>query len=153
MSNKLRWGVLSTASIGRTKVIPAMQNGEYTDVVAIASRDFAKAQQTASALGIPTAYGSYEELIADPNVDVIYNPLPNHLHVPWTIKAAEAGKHVLCEKPIAMTATEARKLLEFRNRTGVKIEEAFMVRTHPQWIKVLELIKEGRIDTVRSISG
>jgi len=153
MSNKLRWGVLSTASIGRTKVIPAMQNGEYTDVVAIASRDFAKAQQTASALGIPTAYGSYEELIADPNVDVIYNPLPNHLHVPWTIKAAEAGKHVLCEKPISLTAKEAETLLAVRSRTGVKIGEAFMIRSYHQWLRVRELLTEGRIGELRSIVG
>src|SRR6201998_4260544 len=153
MSNKLRWGVLSTASIGRTKVIPAMQNGEYTDVVAIASRDFAKAQQTASALGIPTAYGSYEELVADPNIDVIYNPLPNNLHVPWTIKAAEAGKHVLCEKPISLTAAEAQTLLAVRSRTGVKIGEAFMIRTYPQWLRVRELLEEGRIGTLRSIFG
>jgi len=153
MPKKLRWGILSTASIGRTKVIPAMQNGEYTDVVAIASRDFAKAQQTASALGIPTAYGSYEELIADPNVDVIYNPLPNHLHVPWTIKAAEAGKHVLCEKPISLTANEAETLLAVRSRTGVKIGEAFMIRSYHQWLRVRALLSEGRIGELRSIVG
>ena len=100
MSNKLRWGVLSSAAIGLKKVIPAMQHGQYTSVVAIASRDLAKAQQAARAAGIPTAYGSYEELLADPNIDAIYNPLPNQLHVAWTMKAAEAGKHVLCEKPL-----------------------------------------------------
>ena len=89
----------------------------------------------AAALGVPKAYGSYEALLADPDIDAVYNPLPNHLHVPWTIRAAEAGKHVLCEKPIALTADEARQLLEVRDRTGVQIQEAFMVRTHPQWLK------------------
>jgi predicted dehydrogenase len=153
MSNKLRWGVLSTASIGCTKVIPAMQRGQYTSVVAIASRDLAKAQKAAAALGIPTAYGSYEELLADPNIDVIYNPLPNHLHVPWTIKAAEAGKHVLCEKPLSLTAAEAESLLAVRSRTGVKIGEAFMIRSYAQWLRVRELLTEGRIGELRSIAG
>src|SRR5580658_3577444 len=106
MPKKLRWGVLSTASIGLRKVIPAMQQGEYTTVVAIASRDLAKAQEAAKAHGIRTAYGSYEELLADRNVDAIYNPLPNQHHVPWTIKAAEAGKHVLCEKPLSLIFAE-----------------------------------------------
>src|ERR1700689_1675349 len=102
MSEKLRWGILSTASIGLRKVIPGMQRGQFTTVTAIASRDLAKAREAAASLGIPTAYGSYEELLADPNIDAIYNPLPNQLHVPWTVKAAEAGKHVLCENPISM---------------------------------------------------
>src|SRR6195952_4001743 len=146
MSKKLRWGILSTAAIGTKKgVIPAMQAGEYTTVTAIASRDLAKAQEAATALGIPTAYGSYEELLADPNIDAIYNPLPNHMHVPWTIKAAEAGKHVLGEKPIALTAAEAETLIAVRERTGVKIGEAFMVRSHPQWLRLRELIDQGRI--------
>lgn len=153
MSKKLRWGILSTASIGRNKVIPALQQGQYNDVVAIASRDLAKAQQTATDLGIPKAYGSYEELVADPNIDVIYNPLPNNLHVPWTIKAAETGKHVLCEKPISLTAAEAETLLAVRSRTGVKIGEAFMIRTYPQWLRVRELLSEGRIGELRSIVG
>lgn len=153
MSNKLRWGILSTASIGRNKVIPALQHGQHTNVVAIASRDLAKAQKTATALGIPTAYGSYEELIADPNIDVIYNPLPNNLHVPWTIKAAEAGKHVLCEKPLSLSVAEAETLLAVRSRTGVKIGEAFMIRSYPQWLRVRELLTEGRIGELRSIVG
>ena len=127
MSAKLRWGVLSTADIGLQKVIPAMQQGQYTRVDAIASRSLAKAQHAATALGIPTAYGSYEELLADPNLDAIYNPLPNQFHVPWTMKAAEAGKHVLCEKPLSLTVAEAEYLLAVRARTGVKIGEAFMV--------------------------
>jgi predicted dehydrogenase len=153
MSKKLRWGVLSTAAIATKKVIPAMQLGELTTVDAIASRDLAKAQEAAKTLGIPTAYGSYEELLADPNIDAIYNPLPNHLHVPWTIKAAEAGKHVLCEKPIALTVAEAKTLLEVRARTGVKIGEALVIVHHPQWVRLRELLAEGRIGELRSILG
>jgi predicted dehydrogenase len=153
MSTKIRWGVLSTAAIGLKKVIPAMQRGEFSTVAAIASRDLAKAQEAAAALGIPTAYGSYEELLADPNIDAIYNPLPNNLHVPWTIKAAEAGKHVLCEKPISLTVAEAKTLLDVRARTGVKIGEAFMVRSHPQWIRLRELLTERRIGELRSVLG
>jgi predicted dehydrogenase len=153
MSTKLRWGVLSTANIGLKKVLPAMQLGENTTVVAIASRDLAKAKKAAEALNIPTAYGSYEELLADPNVDAIYNPLPNQFHVPWTIKAAEAGKHVLCEKPISLTVAEAKTLLEVRARTGVKICEAFMIRSFPQWLRLRELLDEGRVGELRSITG
>lgn len=154
MSKKLRWGVLSTAAIATKRgVIPALQQGEHTTVAAIASRDLAKAQQVASQLSIPRAYGSYEELLADPDIDAIYNPLPNHLHVPWTIKAAEAGKHVLCEKPIALSVAEAKTLLAVRERTGVKIGEAFMVRSHPQWIRLRELIDEGRIGELRAVTG
>ena len=154
MSNNLRWGILSTAAIGTKKgVIAAMQKGEHTTVAAIASRDLSRAQEAAAALNIPTAYGSYEELLADPDIDAIYNPLPNHLHVPWTIKAAEAGKHVLCEKPIALTVAEAKTLLAVRDRTGVKIGEAFMVRSHPQWRRLRQLIDDGRIGELRAIHG
>ncbi len=153
MNKKLRWGVLSTAAIGLKKVIPAMQRGEHTTIAAISSRNLATAQTAAATLGIPTVYGSYEELLADPNIDVIYNPLPNQLHVPWTIKAAEAGKHVLCEKPLSLTVAEAKTLLAVRERTGVKIGEAFMIRCHPQWIRVRQLIDEGRIGELRSVSG
>jgi predicted dehydrogenase len=153
MPNKLRWGVLSTAAIGLERVIPAMQQGQYTSIVAIASRDLAKAQEAAAAQGIPTAYGSYEELLADPNIDAIYNPLPNQLHVPWTIKAAEAGKHVLCEKPLSLTVAEAKALLAVRSRTGVKIGEAFMIRSSPQWLRLRELLNQSRIGELRSIVG
>jgi predicted dehydrogenase len=153
MSNKLRWGVLSTANIALKKVIPAMQRGQFTSIDAIASRDLATARQAAAALGIPTAYGSYEELLADPKIDAVYIPLPNHLHVPWTIKAAEAGKHVLCEKPISLTVAEAETLLAVRARTGVKIGEAFMVNCHPQWLRLRELLTEERIGKLRSIVG
>jgi predicted dehydrogenase len=144
---------MGAANIAVKKVIPAMQQGAWCEVVALASRDLEKAQGFARALGIPRAYGSYEQLLSDPEIEAIYNPLPNHLHVPWSIKAAEAGKHVLCEKPIALNTREAVLLREARDRTGVKIEEAFMVRTHPQWIKVLELIEAGRIGAVRSVMG
>ena len=153
MSKKICWGVLSTAAIGLKKVIPAMQRGQFSTVAAIASRDLAKAEEAASALAISTAYGSYEELLADPKIDAIYNPLPNNLHVPWTIKAAEAGKHVLCEKPLSLTAEEARSLIAVRERTGVKIGEAFMVNCHPQWIRLRELLDEGRIGELRSVVG
>jgi predicted dehydrogenase len=153
MSTKLRWGVLSTANIGLKKVLPAMQQGKYTEVVAIASRDLAKARQAAAELNIPTAYGSYEELLADPNIDAIYNPLPNQFHVPWTIKAAEAGKHVLCEKPISLTVGEAKTLIDVRNRTGVKICEAFMIRSFHQWLRLRALLDDGRVGELRAITG
>jgi predicted dehydrogenase len=153
MSDKVRWGVLSTAAIGVKKVIPAMQKGERTEVIAIASRDLRKAEEAARTLGIPKAYGSYEELLADPRIEAIYNPLPNQLHVPWSIKAAEAGKHVLCEKPLSLTVAEAKELLSVQERTGVKMGEAFMVRTHPQWLRARELVETGRIGKLRSIVG
>jgi predicted dehydrogenase len=152
MNKKVEWGVLGVAGIAVKKVIPAMQRGEWSHVIAIASRDLAKAQQIAEQLGIPKAYGSYEEMLADPDVEAVYNPLPNHLHVPWSIKAAEAGKHVLCEKPVSLTVEEARSLLKTRDRTGVKIEEAFMVRTHPQWVRAVELAR-SKIGRVRSVMG
>jgi len=153
MSEKVRWGILGTAKIALAKVIPALQRSRWCEIVAIASRDLAKAKAAASELNIAKAYGSYEELLADESVEVVYNPLPNHLHVPYTIKAAEAGKHVLCEKPIALNAAEARTLLVLRERTGVRIQEAFMVRTHPQWLETRRLIQTGRIGTLRSITG
>jgi predicted dehydrogenase len=130
-----------------------MQKGDWVEVSAIASRDLGKAEQVARTLGIAKAYGSYEELLADPQIEAIYNPLPNQLHVPWSIKAAEAGKHVLCEKPLSMTVAEAKTLLPVQQRTGVIIGEAFMVRTHPQWLRTRELIASGRIGSLRSIQG
>src|SRR5947209_17287469 len=148
---KVRWGVLSTATIGTGQVIPAMQQGTYCEIAAIASRSPDKAQAAAGELGIPKAYGSYEELLADPEIDAIYNPLPNHLHVPWSIRAAEAGKHVLCEKPVSMTVAECRTLIDARDRTGVKIGEAFMVRTHPQWVRTRELVRSGEIGDLRAV--
>jgi predicted dehydrogenase len=122
-------------------------------VVALASRDAARGAEVARRLGIARSYGSYEELLADPGIDAIYNPLPNHLHVPWTIKAAEAGKHVLCEKPIGLDAGECARLIEVRDRAGVVIQEAFMVRTHPQWLRARELVNGGRIGALKAIHG
>src|SRR4029077_6069581 len=151
MKNKVKWGVLSTADIGMKKVLPAMQRGEWCEISAIASRDLSRGQAAAAQLGIPKAYGSYEELLADPEIEAIYNPLPNHLHVPWSIRAAEAGKHVLCEKPVSMTVAECRTLIDARDRTGVKIGEAFMVRTHPQWLRARELVRSGEIGDLRAV--
>jgi predicted dehydrogenase len=153
MPNKVRWGVLSTSHFALAKAVPAMQKGDWSEVAAIASRDKNKAEQAAMALGIRKSYGSYEELLADGEIEAIYNPLPNHMHVPWSIKAAEAGKHVLCEKPLGMSVAESRKLIAARDRAGVKIGEAFMVRTHPQWLRTHELIESGRIGELRSIAG
>ncbi|MGH7616274.1 MAG: Gfo/Idh/MocA family protein [Gemmatimonadaceae bacterium] len=149
----VRWGILGAADIALKKVIPAMHGADRSSVVAIASRDHAKAAAAAASLGIHRAYGSYEELIADPDVDAIYNPLPNHLHVPWSVRAADAGKHVLCEKPIALSAAEARLLRDARDRNGVLIAEAFMVRTHPQWLGARKLVESGRIGELRLIVG
>jgi len=149
----VRWGIISTAKIGTVKVIPAMQRGKLCRIEAIASRDLARAQAAAAQLGIGKVYGSYEELLADPEIEAVYNPLPNHLHVPLSKQAAEAGKHVLCEKPLALTAAEAATLIEVRDRTGVLMQEAFMVRHHPQWLRVRELVRGGRIGELRAIQG
>src|SRR4051812_226518 len=148
---KIIWGVLSTAKIGRERVLPGMLKSDQLEIRAIASRDEARARQTATALGIPKAYGSYEALLADPEIEAIYNPLPNHLHVPLTIKALEAGKHVLCEKPIALSADGARQIEEARRNTGLLVAEAFMVRFHPQWQRVREIVRSGRLGEVRVI--
>src|SRR6267154_964714 len=142
---KVKWGVLGVASIATKKVIPGMQRGEWSEIAAIASRDLKKAKDAAKKLGIAKAYGSYEELLADEEIEAVYNPLPNHLHVRWSIKAAEAGKHVLCEKPLSLTVGEARTLLPVRER--------FRVKTHPQWLRTRELIHEGVIGELRAIVG
>lgn len=151
MNKKVRWGVLGVASIATRKVIPGMQKGAWSEISAIASRDLQKAKDASHELGIPKSYGSYEELLADPEIEAIYNPLPNHLHVPWSVKAAEARKHVLCEKPIGLNTAEALELLGVRERTGVKIGEAFMVKTHPQWLRVRELVQNGSIGQLKAI--
>ena len=151
MARRVNWGVLSTAQIGTETVIPAMRRGERTAVAAIASRDVARARAAADRLGIPRAYGSYEELLADPAIEAVYNPLPNHLHVPWTLKALEAGKHVLCEKPLALDAAEARQLVDASARAGRLVAEAFMVRHHPQWRTALDIVASGRIGEARAI--
>src|ERR1700686_1023890 len=154
MANKLRWGILSTAKIGVKKVIPGMQKGEFCEVAAIASRDLRRAQETARTLGVAKAYGSYEELLADPQIDAIYNPLPNQLHVPWSIKALEAGKHVLCEKPIAPTVAEAQKLVvAAKQRPQLKVMEAFMYRFHPQWQLARQLVRDGKIGALRTVQS
>lgn len=153
MLKKVKWGVLSTAGIALRRVIPAMQKSQWCEISAIASRDLRKAQDAARELHLAKAYGSYEELLADPEIEAVYNPLPNNLHVPWSIKAAEAGKHVLCEKPVSLNVAEAKTLLGARDRCGVKIGEAFMVRTHPQWLRTRELIQSGRIGELRSVFG
>lgn len=150
---KVKWGVISVAKIGTQKVIPAMQRGELCEIAAIASRDLGRAEETAKVLGIPQAYGSYEELLADPEIEAIYNPLPNHLHVEWSIKAAEAGKHVLCEKPIGLNTAEARELVAAKVRTGVLMQEAFMVRFHPQWKRAREIVRNGEIGELRAVQG
>ena len=149
----LRWGVLGAANIAVKQVIPALQASPNARVEAIASREPARAEAAARSLGIPRAHGSYQALLADPAVEAIYNPLPNHLHVPWSVRAAEAGKHVLCEKPIARNAPEVRELIAARDRAGVVVAEAFMVRTHPQWLRVRELVRGGRIGELRSVQG
>ena len=152
--NKVRWGVLSTSNFAQTKVIPAMLKAEHTELVAIASRDLAKAQAAANKFGLPKAYGSYEELLADPDIDVIYNPMPNHQHVPWSIKALEAGKHVLCEKPIGLSSAEAQLLLDAaRHFPHLKIMEAFMYRLHPQWVRAKQIVQAGGIGELRTIQS
>lgn len=153
MPTKIRWGVLGAANIATKKVIPAMQKGQFSTMAAIASRDLNRARRAADDLGIEKAYGSYEELLADPDIDAVYNPLPNHRHVPWSIAAAEARKHVLCEKPLSLNLLEARKLVDVRDRTRVKIGEAFMVLTHPQWLRARQLVNDGAIGELRAIAG
>jgi predicted dehydrogenase len=155
LAKKIRIGVLSIARIGVVKVIPAMQKCEHCEVAAIASRDSERAQETAAKLGIAKAYGSYEELLADPSIDLIYNPLPNHMHVPWSIRAAEAGKNVLCEKPVGLNTAEVRQLIQARdsarNGAGVKMGEAFMIHVHPQWLRTREIVDSGEIGELRSM--
>jgi predicted dehydrogenase len=148
----LRWGILSTANINR-KVVPGTKRADRCEVVAIASRTPNAASTAAAEFDIPRAHGSYEELLADPEVDAIYNPLPNHLHAEWTIAAAEAGKHVLCEKPLAMDAAEAERMVEACESAGVVLMEAFMYRLHPSWEGVRELVRSGRIGELRSVQS
>ena len=150
---RLRWGVLSTASIGRLKVIPAIQKAPHCEVVAIASRDAAVAATVAEALGIRTAHGSYEALLADSDVEAVYIPLPNHLHATWAIAAAKAGKHVLCEKPLALSAADAEQMIEVADGAGVRLMEAFMYRLHPSWVAVRELLAAGRIGRLTAVQS
>jgi predicted dehydrogenase len=150
---ELRWGILSTASIAREKVIPGIQRADRCRVVAIASRDAARAADVARDAGIPTAHGSYEALLADPDVDAVYIPLPNHLHAEWVIAAARAGKHVLCEKPLALTSEDAERMVEVAEGEGVRLMEAFMYRLHPSWVAVRELVASGRIGRVVAVQS
>jgi len=152
--DKVRWGIMSTADIGATKVIPAMQNSIHCDIQALASLSLEKAKALAAKLTIPRKFGSYEELLDCAEIDAVYIPLPNHLHVPWSIKALEAGKHVLCEKPIALSATEAQKLLDSsKKHPNLKIMEAFMYRHHPQWQKARDLVASGEIGSLQTIQS
>ncbi len=151
-TERVRWGVISTANIGVQKVIPAMQRGRYTQVIGIASRERAKAEEAARRLGIPRAYGSYDALLEDPDVDAVYIPTPNHLHVPWAVRAIRAGKHVLVEKPVGLDAAEADRLRqEARQHPHLKVMEAFMYRFHPQWLKARELVRSGHIGDLTTI--
>lgn len=150
---KIQWGILSTANIGIKRVIPAILSGERGDIAAIASRDAARAAAIAARFAIPRSYGSYEALLNDADIDAIYNPLPNHLHVEWTVKALDAGKHVLCEKPLGINALETQALVDARDRNRKQVIEAFMVRHHPQWHRVRALVRTGRIGSVRSIQS
>ena len=153
MMKKVKWGILSTASIAQRRVLPAMLDCVHAELAGIASRSLDKAKAVATVFSIPKAYGSYEELFDDPEIEAIYNPLPNHLHVEWSIRAASRGKHVLCEKPLSRSVAEARRLLGARDNYHVKIGEAFMVRTHPQWLRTVELVRAGRIGKLRSALG
>jgi len=151
--DKLRLGVLSTADIARTKVIPGMKKASRVEVVAIGSRDATRARVVADELGIPAAHGSYEALLADPGIDAVYIPLPNHLHAEWATAAARAGKHVLCEKPLAMTAGDAQAMVDIFAAAGLHLMEAFMYRQHPSWIAVQELVSSGRIGRLTAIQS
>lgn len=150
---KIRWGILSTAKIGVKQVIPAMQQGEFSEVAAISSRSLEQAQKTAKQLNIPKYYGSYEELLADPDIDAIYNPLPNNLHCEWSVRAMKAGKHVLCEKPLGLTCEEVETLIRTRDECNVKAGEAFMVKVHPQWAAVYDKVVNKELGDLRLIQG
>lgn len=152
-SNPVRWGVVGTADIAVEKVIPAMQGAELSRVDAIGSRSTERAANAAARLGVPRSYGSYPDLLADPDIEAVYIPLPNHLHAEWTIAAAEAGKHVLCEKPLAMTSVDAEAMIAACAKSGVKLMEAFMYRLHPLWVEVRRLVAEGAIGEVLAIQS
>lgn len=149
---KVRWGVMGTAKIARQYVIPAIQQSQFGTVTAIASRDLSRAKTMAEEFGIANAYGSYQALLADSDVQAIYIPLPNHLHVPWSIRSLKAGKHVLCEKPIGLSVAEAEQLAgAAAAHPELKLMEAFMYRFHPQWQTARQLVRDGRIGRLRTI--
>src|SRR5687768_7225044 len=151
--SELRWGVMSTANIARNKVIPGMRRADRCRVVAIASRDVERGRVVASELGIPTLHDTYEGLLADPAVDAVYIPLPNHLHAEWAIAAVNAGKHVLCEKPLAMTADDAQRMVDAARAAGVLLQEAFMYRIHPSWLAVRDIVASGRIGRLTAVQS
>ncbi len=152
-ADHVRWGILSTADIALTKVIPGLRRSVRSRVVAIASRDERRAAEVASELDIPRSYGTYEALLADPEIDAVYIPLPNHLHAEWTIAAAQAGKHVLCEKPLALTAAEAEHMVDACRAAGVLLMEAFMYRQHPSWIAARQLVQSGGIGRLQVVDS
>lgn len=151
--SKLRWGILSTADIGMSKVTPAIQKAPNSEVVAIASRGMDRARTAADELSIPTAHGSYEDLLADDTVDALYIPLPNDMHAEWVFNAAAAGKHILCEKPLAMTAAQAAEMAETCDRAGVKLQEAFMYRHHPTWVEAKRIVDSGEIGELQAVQS
>lgn len=153
MEKKTRWGILSTARIARKAMIPALKESALADVVAIASRDAEKAHINAAELGIPKAYGDYDALLADPEIDAVYNPLPNHLHKTWTIRAAEAGKHILCEKPLALNTDECQEMIAAATANGVQLMEAFMYRHHPRILATRAMLRDGVIGEVKTIES
>ena len=149
---KIRIGVLSSAKIGRVYVIPAMQQSDLCEVRAISSRSADRAASVANELSIPVSYGSYEELLTDPDIDAVYIPLPNHMHVEWSIKCLEAGKHVLCEKPIGLNTEDARRLKAFAETVPhLKVMEAFMYRHQPRWKRVFELVHSGKLGEIKAV--
>lgn len=152
--SKLRWGVLSTSKFAQNKIIPAVKHCQHSEITAIASRNLSQAQETATRLGIAQAYGSYDELLADADIDAIYNPMPNHMHVDWSIKALQAGKHVLCEKPIGLSSVEGQQLVDAAKQfPNLKVMEAFMYRLHPQWQRAKQLVTEGKIGQLRTVQS
>jgi predicted dehydrogenase len=150
---KVKWGILSTAGIASKRVLPAMLQCEHSELAAIGSRSIEKATKVAKDFNIPKVYGSYDDLLNDPKIEVIYNPLPNHLHAEWTIRAASRGKNVLCEKPMARDVAEARRIREARDENNVQIEEGFMIVAHPQWLRTRDIVNSGRIGKLRSAVG
>jgi predicted dehydrogenase len=153
MDTAVHWGVLGAADIAVEKVIPAMMGSDLSRVEAIASRSPERAATFGTQLGIPSRYGSYEELLADEGIEAVYIPLPNHLHAEWVLAAAQAGKHVLCEKPLALTAAEAREMVEGCAAAGVKLMEAFMYRLHPMWVAVRRMVETGLVGDVRAVQS
>ncbi|OMH25829.1 Gfo/Idh/MocA family protein [Motiliproteus sp. MSK22-1] len=148
----VRFGILGNAKIARTQVIPALKQSPYCTPVAIASRNKESSQAAALEMGLEQAFGGYDELLADPDIEAVYIPLPNHLHLPYCLRALSAGKHVLCEKPIGLDTEQVETLISAQKKHGLVLQEAFMVRVHPQWLRVKELIQQGAIGDVRTVN-